>query len=362
LKARLRPRSPSVVVLARYSSVVREAVVVKVDLSATLLQNANNVVERAETILVDWAAGVGLINWEYGVVARDCCQLRVNQSLSRVHVHDEADLLRGLHGRARKHLHSEVGCKRDSLTSHKCVLVSITSRTQRWALEQGSQVERGKCVEHNNLMRSISIDGLVEREVGSRVVESLVQCGVGARSLVRESSNELVEEALSLSSGNRRTGAVVVVKRQVEVVLVVQEVLLREKVAESRVTEGMGLVRAKLEHGNGIGGREIDTASLRLETGKRRVKSVGGKLGGYGAPDTATGGNVGVIAGLVGGTRVVETLCLNDEFNVDFIQVVGDTRAADLTRRLQIQVEPLTQRNRQQSSRQSSPCGPGTQS
>jgi hypothetical protein len=66
----LGSRRTTIIIHSRRRGVVRKAIIVKVNLSATLLQNADNIVERAETIFVSFTAGVGLVNWDDGVIAK----------------------------------------------------------------------------------------------------------------------------------------------------------------------------------------------------------------------------------------------------------------------------------------------------
>lgn len=42
---------------------------------------------------------------------------------------------------------------------------------------------------------------------------------------------------------------------------------LAEEIAEGRVSQCVGLVRAELQHGDGVGRREVDSLGLRLEAG-----------------------------------------------------------------------------------------------
>lgn len=50
---------------------------------------------------------------------------------------------------------------------------------------------------------------------------------------------------------------------QIVVVLIVDEILLGEKVAESRVAESMSFIRAELEHGDGISDGQIQAENLK---------------------------------------------------------------------------------------------------
>ena len=61
-------------------------------------------------------------------------------------------------------------------------------------------------------MGSISVDGLVQREVGRGVVVGEVQGRRRSGERVREAGNELLEVPLPLSSGDWRSRAVVVVE------------------------------------------------------------------------------------------------------------------------------------------------------
>lgn len=175
-------------------------------------------------------------------------------------------------------------------------------------------------------MGGIGVDGLVQREVGRRVVVSLVEGRVGRGVGVGEACKPLLEETLALSSGDGRARTVVVVERQVVVVLVVDEVLLGEETAEFGVAKSVGLVGAELQHINDIGGSEVEsTRNLRVQSSKGRVESVVGELCGNSATDATAAGNVGVGADLVGSTRVVDSRVLNKNLNVDLVQVLRDT-------------------------------------
>ena len=50
-----------------------------------------------------------------------------------------------------------------------------------------------------------------------------------------------------------------------------KELYLTEEIAEGGVAKRVGLVRAKLQHSDSIGGGEVDTLGLRLEAGDGRV-------------------------------------------------------------------------------------------
>lgn len=49
---------------------------------------------------------------------------------------------------------------------------------------------------------------------------------------------------------------------------------LAEEIAEGRVTEGVGLVRAELQHSNSIGGGEINALGMSLEAGNGTVDCI----------------------------------------------------------------------------------------
>jgi len=59
---------------------------------------------------------------------------------------------------------------------------------------------------------SISIDGLVQREIGRGIVVGEVQRRRRSGERMRESGNPLLEVSLPLGSGDRRSRTVVVVK------------------------------------------------------------------------------------------------------------------------------------------------------
>jgi hypothetical protein len=57
------------------------------------------------------------------------------------------------------------------LARHERISLLITRDTQRRAVEKRRQVECRERVEDDDLVRGVSVDGVVEREVGSRVIE-----------------------------------------------------------------------------------------------------------------------------------------------------------------------------------------------
>lgn len=61
-------------------------------------------------------------------------------------------------------------------------------------------------------MRSISVDRLIQGEVGCRVVECLIQRGIRLRERLGESSNIFIKVAFALRSSNRRSRSVVIVE------------------------------------------------------------------------------------------------------------------------------------------------------
>lgn len=113
---------------------------------------------------------------------------------------------------------------------------------------------------------------------------------------------------------------------QIVVVLVVDKVLFGEKAAELGVAQSIGLIRAELEHLDGICGSEVEsTRDLSIESGESSVESIVGKLGGQSATDATTSGNVGVRADLVRGTGVVYSGVFHENLDVDLVQVLGHT-------------------------------------
>jgi hypothetical protein len=305
---KLGSRSTAVVVDSSSSGIVGVAVVVEVDFVDSFLQNVDHGVERTETIFVDRAASVGV---------RDG-----NDSI----VDEEADLLGHVSGRASHDLSGEVGGEGNELAGNEGVGAGVASGAKRGTAEQGSEVESSEGIKNNNLVSSIGIDGLVQREVSRRVVESLVKsrCGIGVS--VGEACQPLLEETLALSSRDGRARSIVVVEGQVVIVFVVDEVLLSEETTELGVAESVGLVRAKLQHINGVDISKVEsTRNLRVQSGESGIESVDGELVGDGATDTTTTGNVRVGADLVSSTRVVDGRVLDQDFNVDLVQVFGNT-------------------------------------
>ena len=188
-------RSTAVVVHTRFCGVVGKAVVLEVDLSSTLRQNADHGIERAESIGVLRAALVRVRNRDHSVVD------------------EEANLLSRAARTASHDLSCEVGGERHDLASDEGVEAFIADGVvQSRTIEQSSKVEGGEGIKDNDLVGGISVDGLVEREVGRGVVEGLVQGGVGWWVGVVEASEPLLKEALALSSADWATWAVVVVE------------------------------------------------------------------------------------------------------------------------------------------------------
>jgi len=68
-----------------------------------------------------------------------------------------------------------MGCEWNELASNKCVALLVASRTQWRATEESCQVERHKSIQDNYFVCRISVDGIVEWEVGCCVVERDVQ-------------------------------------------------------------------------------------------------------------------------------------------------------------------------------------------
>ena len=63
------PGRATVIVYSRRRGVVREAIIVKVDLGTALLQHLDNVVERAKAVCVFGTSRVGFVQWDNGVVS-----------------------------------------------------------------------------------------------------------------------------------------------------------------------------------------------------------------------------------------------------------------------------------------------------
>lgn len=173
-------------------------------------------------------------------------------------------------------------CKRYKLAGHEAVATLVYASVQSRSVEQRGQVEGCKCIENDNFVSGIGVNGLGEREVRRCVVEGLVECRHCSRVALSESTNELLQVTFALSSSDRRAGPVVVVERlerlshrvqakdrevayQIEIILVVLEVLLGEKWAERGIAERVSLVRAELKHSDDVGRRESQiTRELHL--------------------------------------------------------------------------------------------------
>jgi hypothetical protein len=143
----LGSRSTAVVVVTSGSGVVGVAVIIEVDLVDSLLQHVDHGVERTETILVNGAASV-----------------RVRDGNDSI-VDQEADLLGHVSGGAGHDLSGEVSGEGNDLASDEGVGAGVTSGAERGPIEQGCEVESGEGIENNDFVSSISIDGLVQREV-----------------------------------------------------------------------------------------------------------------------------------------------------------------------------------------------------
>lgn len=153
----LRSRGTAVVVDTSSGGVVGEAVVVVVDLVGSLLQDTDHGVERTETILVNRAARVGVGNRDDSIVD------------------EETNLLGDVSGRAGHDLSGEVGGEGNDLASNERVGALVAGSAESGTLEQGGEVEGSQGVENNDFVGGIGVDGLVQREVGRRVVVSLVK-------------------------------------------------------------------------------------------------------------------------------------------------------------------------------------------
>ena len=91
------------------------------------------------------------------------------------------------------------------LASYEAVLPVVSTGAQWWTSEQGGQIERSERIEHHDLVGCIGIDGLIEGEESSRVVEGLIESRSCLRILPRKARDELVEIALALSRRDRRS-------------------------------------------------------------------------------------------------------------------------------------------------------------
>lgn len=54
----LRPRRPPIIVLSSFRRVIREAIIIKIDLSTALLKHVDDSIEGAETVCILRAAGI----------------------------------------------------------------------------------------------------------------------------------------------------------------------------------------------------------------------------------------------------------------------------------------------------------------
>lgn len=127
-------------------------------------------------------------------------------------LHNEADLLCRLIGRALQNLHCEVSGKRHNLAGHEAVFLGVGRRGQGRAGKQGGQVKGSQGVKHDNLVRCISIKALIQGEVGRVVVKRLVECRFRGGICAGETSDEFLQVALALSGRDGGAGTVVVVK------------------------------------------------------------------------------------------------------------------------------------------------------
>jgi hypothetical protein len=105
-----------------------------------------------------------------------------------------------------------VGSKGYKLADHEGVAMLVACGAKRRPIEQRRQVERGQCIEDDDFVGSISVDGLVQREVGRGIVVGEVKGGRRSWKRVREAGNKLLEVPLALGSSNRRSRAIVVVE------------------------------------------------------------------------------------------------------------------------------------------------------
>lgn len=104
--------------------------------------------------------------------------------------------------RASHDLRGEVSSKRYKLASDEAILATVTSRAQRRTHLERGEVEGGESVQHNNLVRSISVDGVVEREVNGVVVKSQVERRVCGWEGVREARDPFLQVTLALRGGD----------------------------------------------------------------------------------------------------------------------------------------------------------------
>jgi len=91
------------------------------------------------------------------------------------HLHNKADLPSRRISWTLQYLSGEMHGKWDLLGRHENIIVLIAREVQRKPFEKSRRVECSQGIQHDNLMSSIYIDGVVEwKECGS-VVKSFIQ-------------------------------------------------------------------------------------------------------------------------------------------------------------------------------------------
>lgn len=105
-----------------------------------------------------------------------------------------------------------MGSERHKLARNETVAVLVTQGTQRWTFEQRGKIKCSQNIKNDNLVGSICVNRVVEREIGRGVVVGEVQSGLCIGERVCETRHPFLEVPFSLGSRDGRTGAVVVVE------------------------------------------------------------------------------------------------------------------------------------------------------
>ncbi|RDW57363.1 hypothetical protein BP5796_12813 [Coleophoma crateriformis] len=284
-KLTLRSWYTAIVIYTRLRGIVRKAVVGEVNLIHAIDKDRYNRNHRASCIRFR-NGNNGVITIEIGIstCARSVATYREGRETES---RTESHLLRGYLVRTLHDLDGEMGGKWHNLARYERVTLLIARGTEGGSFEESRQVEGGEDVQNDDLVRGVRVDGVVEGEVGVRVVEGQVQ---------RRRCIELL----------------------VKVVLVIDEVLLREQSAERRIANGVGFIRAHLQHRNGVRWREIERSGdlqimmhLRVQASQGRIKRIRGKYGRDRAANATSTGYVGR---------------LDQDLNADLVHILGNAQ------------------------------------